>query len=86
MKDLDQGSELIVITGKNLPSRSAENNRTEAAVTTPEDIFENGSGIPSFRLVNEIQSVLVEQFYPSISSSTVPNNPGRIIIHLKDIH
>lgn len=39
----------------------------------------------TFRLSSEVQRVLVEDFYPPISSSTAPNNLGRIIIRLADV-
>lgn len=38
-----------------------------------------------FALLNEVQEVLIESFYPPISSSTVPGNPGAIAIDLQDI-
>lgn len=39
-----------------------------------------------YRLSNEVQNVLIEDFYPPISSSTVPGNPGRLIVKLSDFN
>lgn len=36
-------------------------------------------------LSNIVQEVLVEDFYPPISSSTVPGNPGRLQVRLCDL-
>ena len=35
-----------------------------------------------YTLSDEIQRVLIEDFYPPISSSTVPGNPGRLYVTL----
>lgn len=35
-----------------------------------------------FRLVETIQDMLIEEFHPPISSSTAPDNPGRVLIRL----
>ena len=32
------------------------------------------------KLSNEIQRVLIEDFYPPIDSATIPDNPGRLKI------
>jgi hypothetical protein len=45
----------------------------------------NNNTALSFRLSSEIQSVLIEDFFPPISSSTVPGNPGRLYVNLIDI-
>jgi hypothetical protein len=39
----------------------------------------------SFRISAEVQNILVEDFYPPISSSTLPGNAGRIIVNINDI-
>ena len=36
----------------------------------------------SYTLTEEVQRVLIEDFFPPISSSTVPGNPGRLFITL----
>jgi pentatricopeptide repeat protein len=38
----------------------------------------------SFRISEEVQRILIEDFYPPIASSTVPGNPGRLYITLND--
>ena len=38
--------------------------------------------VEAYRLSDEVQNVLIEDFYPPISSSTVPGNPGRLYINL----
>ena len=38
--------------------------------------------LKSYTLTEEVQRVLIEDFYPPISSSTVPGNPGRLFITL----
>ncbi len=89
LEGIQEDSELIVITGKNLVPRFTENNMTsEVSLKKQKELknTEDDTPVSSFRLVDEIQSVLVEEFYPSISSSTVPNNPGRILISVKDIN
>lgn len=56
---------LVVITGRSL--RNQESNREDG-----ED--------KSYLLMNELQDILIEDLYPPISSSTVPKNPGRLMI------
>ena len=47
----------------------------------------NGTKVSeSYRLITEIQNILIEDFYPPISSSTVVDNPGRLYIILQDIY
>lgn len=38
----------------------------------------------AYTLTEEVSSVLIEDFYPPISSSTVPGNPGRLLIILSN--
>lgn len=40
----------------------------------------------TFTLSAEVQRALVENFFPPISSSTVPGNPGRIRVLREDIY
>ena len=48
------------------------------------DVDFNDTSTPSkaYTLTEEVQRVLIEDFYPPISSSTVPGNPGRLYITL----
>ncbi|KAJ1440609.1 hypothetical protein B484DRAFT_415451 [Ochromonadaceae sp. CCMP2298] len=39
----------------------------------------------SYTLSEEVQTVLIEDFFPPIGSSTVPGNPGRLYVALRDI-
>jgi hypothetical protein len=41
--------------------------------------------IQSFCISKEIQNLLVEDFYPPISSSTVPGNTGRLVVSVSDV-
>ena len=36
----------------------------------------------TYRLMTEIQDVLIEDFFPPLDSSTVPGNPGRLYVIL----
>ena len=36
----------------------------------------------AYTLTKEVQRVLIEDFFPPISSSTIPGNPGRLFITL----
>lgn len=38
----------------------------------------NTSG--QYLLLHELQNILIEDMYPPISSSTIPGNPGRLLI------
>ncbi len=38
-----------------------------------------------YKLSTEVQRCLIEDFYPPISSSTVPGNPGRLYIELTGV-
>lgn len=62
-----------IITGKSLSSSIG---RTSAAKRdqTP------------YRLSDEVQNILIEEFFPPIPSSTEPGNPGRILLRLADIN
>jgi hypothetical protein len=78
---------LTVITGKNIAKRTSPSVRkgSEAVVGGP------GRGLSSevsmsenqpYTLSAEIQSILIEDFLPPISSSTAPGNPGRLYVTL----
>ena len=58
---------LVVITGQSLRSYSSDKHLSEKPDT-------------SYLLMSELQDILIEDLYPPISSSTVPNNPGRLLI------
>jgi|LauGreSuBDMM15SN_2_FD.fasta_scaffold169576_1 hypothetical protein len=60
-------NELIVITGRSI-------SRSEGNIKSYDD---------GYKLSNEIQRVLIEDFYPPIDSSTIPNNPGRLRIKVE---
>ena len=49
-----------------------------------DDLDEDGER--AYSLMREVQEVLIEDFYPPISSSTVPNNPGRLLVDLTSLH
>jgi hypothetical protein len=38
----------------------------------------------AYTLTEEVSSILIEDFFPPISSSTVPGNPGRLLIILSN--
>lgn len=62
-----------IITGKSLTSSSGRVSNTKRELAP-------------FRLSDEVQNILIEEFFPPIPSSTEPGNPGRILIRLADIH
>ena len=52
-----------------------------------EDEEDDDNDIPTttskaYTLTKEVQRILIEDFFPPISSSTVPGNPGRLFITL----
>lgn len=51
-----------------------------------DDLNEDEDGERAYSLMREVQAVLIEDFYPPISSSTVPNNPGRLLVDLTSLH
>ena len=89
---------LTVITGKNLAKRiNTENSHTQDLEIPDyveiegreevEDEKDDDNDIPNttsraYTLTKEVQRVLIEDFFPPISSSTVPGNPGRLFITL----
>ena len=89
---------LTVITGKNLAKRiNSENSHTQDLEIPDyveiegreevEDEKDDDNDIPNttsraYTLTKEVQRVLIEDFFPPISSSTVPGNPGRLFITL----
>lgn len=72
--------ELMVIVGKG-EWRGGDPDKG-AAKANEVQVEEGNNQQRPFRLVEEIQDMLIEDFYPPIPSSTVPDNPGRIIIPL----
>ena len=76
---------LIIITGQSLNRPKSTSSHVGDILydggTTGSDRLENDSD-SSYLLVKELQTVLIEDFYPPISSSTVPGNPGRLMIQL----
>jgi hypothetical protein len=69
---------LTIITGQNLPHSSIGGDNTEE-MKRQSTMDEKDS---SYRLIAEIQSVLIEEFYPPLSSSTIPGNPGRLTVSI----
>ena len=65
---------LTIITGKNIKIRGSE------SITV---IDSTGEKEGAYVLVKQVQDILVECFYPPISSSTIPGNPGRITVILE---
>ena len=51
-----------------------------------DDLNEDEDGERAYSLMREVQEVLIEDFYPPISSSTVPNNPGRLLVDLTSLY
>lgn len=47
-----------------------------------DDFIDSSTTSKAYTLTEEVQRVLIEDFYPPISSSTVPGNPGRLYISL----
>ena len=83
---------LVVITGKNelgdhdqLTAKEKQNNDViEVSEGSKVDEIATEDNL-SYRLSDEIQQILIDEFYPPISSSTLPGNTGRIIISVRDI-
>ena len=89
---------LTVITGQNLAKRmNIESSLTEhpeipdytgsEGKVEMEDEEDDDNDIPTttskaYTLTKEVQRILIEDFFPPISSSTVPGNPGRLFITL----
>ena len=69
---------------RSLEYRSKYNERTSENNNYENNNFEDDSDTTSkaFTLTEEVQRVLIDDFFPPISSSTVPGNPGRLIITL----
>ena len=51
-----------------------------------DDLNEDEDRERAYSLMREVQEVLIEDFYPPISSSTVPNNPGRLLVDLTSLY
>ena len=89
---------LTVITGQNLAKRmNIESSLTQhpeipdytgsEGRVEMEDEEDDDNDIPTttskaYTLTKEVQRILIEDFFPPISSSTVPGNPGRLFITL----
>jgi hypothetical protein len=73
MRARDTVTDLTVITGQGLnwPGK-------QKTVPDVSDLDEKAQR--PYRLVDTVQDILIEDFYPPIHSSTVPNNPGRVVI------
>jgi len=55
--------------------------KARLTIITGRSIGRNGDD-DGYKLSTEVQRCLIEDFYPPISSSTVPGNPGRLYIEL----
>ena len=75
---LNSSTTLIIITGKNLKYSFSEQN----GKVNDEHIVSD----ESYRISREVQNILVEDFFPPISSCTCPGNTGRIVVNLEEIH
>jgi len=63
------------------PLIGARSSRTTDPSPSTDSRYES-SGDDSFRLSAEIQRILVDDFYPPLSSFTAPGNPGRLMVPL----
>ena len=83
--DIQQRIQLRNNTNKNriisAPVNPSSSSTTTIISTNDYDEIE----IETFRLCNEIQRILVDDFLPPISSTTAPGNPGRLLIQLSDV-
>ena len=73
---------LTVITGKNMKPRDSSALSVAATISNSE--FEFDTSKP-YRVSQEIQNMLVEDFFPPVSSSTYPGNTGRLLVNIEDI-
>ena len=77
---------------KKLPAViDASGQHDDASELVDDDLDEDGlnedeDGERAYSLMREVQEVLIEDFYPPISSSTVPNNPGRLLVDLTSLY
>lgn len=62
--------DLIIITGRSISRGSKDNDNND----------DNDDDLYGYKISNEIQRVLIEDFYPPIDSGTIPDNPGRLRI------
>ena len=67
------------VTQNNRKSTINTNSKARIKSSTPEESDQDGYIISS-----EIQKDLIENFYPPISSFTVPDNPGRLLVLFND--
>ena len=77
---------MIIITGQNLAGDESTSTDTAHDEDEKENEENRAHQNKPYRLIDEIQRLLIDDFYPPISSSTAPGNPGRLIIdisHLK---
>ncbi len=65
--------DLTVITGQGI-----QRTNKQKAIPDVSDLDDEAQR--PYRLVDTVQDILIEDFYPPIHSSTVPNNPGRVVI------
>jgi hypothetical protein len=57
---------------------------SKLTIITGRSIGRSGDNNEAYKLSTEVQRCLIEDFYPPISSSTVPGNPGRLYVELKE--
>ena len=70
-------------SSSSLPSLTANPSPVDASSSSLPPSDPNPNPNPrAYTLTEEVQRVLIEDFFPPISSSTVPGNPGRLIITL----
>jgi hypothetical protein len=63
----------------------ADDDRPEVAlvVITGQSLAQQApAGQGSYLLLSELQDILIEDIYPPLSSSTIPGNPGRLLVHV----
>jgi len=71
---------LTIITGRNIANHTASTLALHQEHDGAPDAASASSN--SYRISAEIQNVLIENFFPPISSSTVPGNPGRLLVEV----
>lgn len=70
-----------IITGQNIELRS----NAQLQQLSSSSSSSSSNKLESYRLSDEVQRILIDEFYPPIPSSTEPGNPGRLIVRLDDI-
>jgi hypothetical protein len=76
-KGADKGSSTYSTGGS-----SGSGGGSGSASSSPQALVDDDDNDKAYTLTDEIQRVLIEDFYPPISSSTVPGNPGRLYVTL----